>query len=148
MKIIIEEPVEGDEEQLIIRCRHMTPELLRVLAYLKPQETITAYDGSEIFRLKPGSLYYAESVDNKTFLYTKDKVFESKQRLYELDEVLDNSDFLRVSKSVILNLSKIKSLNPALNGRFEASLDNGEKVIISRQYVGDLKKRLGIGGGK
>jgi DNA-binding LytR/AlgR family response regulator len=58
--------------------------------------------------------------------------------------VLANSDFLRISKSVIVNLSKIKSLSPALSGRFEAALDNGEKVIISRQYVGDLKKRLGI----
>lgn len=44
----------------------------------------------------------------------------------------------------MLNLSKIISLNPALNGRFEAVLDNGERVIISRQYVGSLKKRLGI----
>jgi DNA-binding LytR/AlgR family response regulator len=47
-------------------------------------------------------------------------------------------------KSVFVNLSKVRSLSPALSGRFEATLENGEKVIISRQYVGDLKKRLGI----
>ena len=62
----------------------------------------------------------------------------------ELEESLANSDMLRISKSVMLNLSKIKSLSPALNGRFEAILDNGERVIISRQYVAGLKKRLGI----
>ncbi|MGL5255373.1 MAG: LytTR family DNA-binding domain-containing protein, partial [Brevinema sp.] len=68
----------------------------------------------------------------------------SKQKLYELEENLANGDFLRVSKSLIINLSKIKSLSPALSGRFEATLFNDEKVIISRQYMGNLKKRFGI----
>lgn len=144
MRIIIEEPQDGEEEQIIVRCRQMTPELLRVLALLKAQDALAAYDGNEIHRVRPTSIYYIEAVDNKTFLYCKDKVYELKQKLYELEESLTNSDFLRVSKSAILNLSKIKSLSPALSGRFEAALDNGEKVIISRQYVSDLKKRLGI----
>lgn len=122
----------------------MKPELLRVLALLKAEGSLIAYDGNEIYRIKPASIYYIEVVDNKTFLYCKDKVYESRQKLYELEESLANNDFLRVSKSVILNLSKINSLNPALSGRFEATLDNYEKIIISRQYVSDLKKRLGI----
>jgi len=83
-------------------------------------------------------------MENKTFLYCRDEVYELKQKLYELEECLAGSDLLRVSKSVMLNLSKIRSLSPALNGRFEAVLDNGERIIISRQYVSGLKKRLGI----
>lgn len=74
-------------------------------------------------------------VDNKTFAFCKEKFYESKQKLYEVEECLINSDLLRVSKSIILNLNKIKSLSPALSGRFEAVLDNDEKLIISRQYV-------------
>ena len=46
--------------------------------------------------------------------------------------------------SGILNLDKIKSLSPAFGGRFEALLKNGEKTVISRQYVGVLKKKLGL----
>lgn len=144
MKIIMEEPRDGEEEQIIIRCRSMTPELLRFLTQLKAQVTLVAYDRNEIHRIEPSAVFYIETVDNKTFLYLRDKVFESKQKLYELEESLAGSDFLRISKSVIVNLSKMKSLIPALSGRFEASLENGEKVIISRQYVADLKKRLGI----
>lgn len=144
MRIVIEEPQDGEEEQIIVKCNQMTPELLRVLALLKAQDALVAYDGNEICRIRSTSVYYIESVDNKTFLYCSDKVYESKQKLYELEETFSNSDFLRVSKSAILNLSKIKSLSPALSGRFESSLDNGEKIIISRQYVGELKKRLGI----
>ena len=144
MKIIIEEPQDGEEEQVIFRCRQMTPEIIRIIAVLKAQDALIAYDENEIHRIRPSAVYYIEVVDNKTFLYCKEKVFESKQKLYEIEETLANSDFLRISKSVIVNLSKISSLSPALNGRFEAALDNGEKVIISRQYVGDLKKRLRI----
>lgn len=122
----------------------MTPDLLRMLALLKAQDALVAYDGNQIHRIRPSGVYYFEVVDNKTFLYCKDKVYESKQKLYELEEALAGNDFLRISKSVILNLSKVKILSPALSGRFEATLDNGEKVIISRQYITDLKKRLGI----
>lgn len=144
MKIIIEEPQEGEEEQILVKCRLMPPELLRALTLLKVQQALVAYDGNEIFRISPTNIYYIEAVDNKTFLYCRDKVYESKQKLYELEETFANSDFLRVSKSAILNLSKIKSLSPALSGRFQASLENGERIIISRQYVSELKKKLGI----
>ncbi|MCL1981478.1 MAG: LytTR family transcriptional regulator [Clostridiales bacterium] len=144
MKIVIDEPQDGEEEQIIVKCHQMSAELLRVLTMLKTQDALIAYNGNDIHRVQPAGVYYIEVVDNKTFLYCKDKVYESKQRLYELEEALASVDFLRVSKSVILNLSKIRTLSPALSGRFEATLNNSERVIISRQYVNDLKKRLGI----
>lgn len=144
MKIVILEPQDNEDEQIIFKCRSMTPELLRIIARLKAQDSLVAYNGSDIFRIRPTDIYYIESVDNKVFFYLKEKVYESKQKLYELEESLSYYDFLRVSKSVIVNLSKIKSLSPALGGRFEALMDNGERVIISRQYVPDLKKRLGL----
>lgn len=144
MKIVIEEPADSAEDEIIIRCHEMTPELLRILALLKAQDALIAYDGNRINRVRPSVIYYIETVDNRTFLYCKNKVYESKQKLYELEEALTGMDFLRASKSAIVNLSKVRQLNPVLSGRFEALLENGEKIIISRQYMSDLKKRLGI----
>lgn len=144
MKIIIEDLREDEEEQIIIKCHQLTPEINRLISSLKSQDSLIAYDGSEIYRVPQSKVYYIESIDNKIFLYCREKVYELKQKLYELEDCLSGRDFLRVSKSVILNLSKIKSLSPALSGRFEAVLFNDEKTIISRQYVSDLKKRLGI----
>lgn len=144
MKIVIEEPQGSEEEQVIIRCHQMTPELLHIIALLKMQDGLIGYEGNEIHRIHLAAIYYIEVVENRTFLYCKNEFYESKQKLYEIEECLANSDLIRVSKSVILNLSKIKSLYPALSGRFEAVLNNGEKIIISRQYVSGLKKRLGI----
>jgi len=143
VKIIIEPPSPGEEEQITIKCHNIPPELLHLLNALKTRHLI-GYLGNEIHRIAPKDIFYIETVDNKTFLYCEKTVYECKQKLYELEEALTGGDFLRISKSVIINLSKIKSLSPALSGRLEAVLHNGEIVIISRQYVGELKKCFGL----
>ena len=85
-------------------------------------------------------IYYFESVENVVFAYCKDEVYETKSRLYELEEKLSMTSFMRSSKSMIINLNKIESLSPIITGRFQALLKNKELVMISRQYVGKLKE--------
>ena len=87
-------------------------------------------------------LFYAESVDDRVFLYTAADSYEIRMKLYELEDLLKTKSVLRVSKSMIVNLMKITSVRPALNGRFAAILKNGEEVIISRKYVPELKQVL------
>nr|WP_236875159.1 LytTR family DNA-binding domain-containing protein [Clostridioides difficile] len=108
------------------------------------RESLIAYKNEQLYRINPLDIYYFESIDNHTYLYCKNDVYEFKKKLYQIEEIFSNGDFLRISKSVILNLTKIDSIVPAFNGRFEAILDNGEKTIISRQYVPMLKKKLRI----
>ena len=74
MKIIIEEPKESEEEQIIFRCREMTPELLQIIARLKAQEGLVANLGTQIHRIRPSDIYYIEVVENKTFFYCKEAV--------------------------------------------------------------------------
>ena len=144
MKIIIEKPLDGEGEHIIVKCNNITPELLRVLNTFKVHgNLLIAYIDNEIHRVDPTDILYIETMENKTFLYCEKNVYESRQKLYELEE-LSMPDFLRISKSVIVNLSKIKSLVPSISGRLEAILLNGEKIVISRQYVSNLKNCLGI----
>ena len=110
----------------------------------KNENIILGNSGSEVFRISVKDIFYIESVDNKTFIYGQNQVFDTKARLYELEEKLTGTKMFRCSKAMILNLAKVRSVAPSLNGRFEARLTNGESVIISRQYVPDLKKRLGM----
>lgn len=145
MKITIEEPRPGEEDEIVIRCREIDPEILRLVSSLKEDRTkLTGYSEEGISMLSPKEIYYFESVDNKVFAYTKDSVFEIRMKLYELEEQLTGTDFLRISKSTIVNLPKVRHLAPKLNGRFEATMKNGEIVVISRQYMGALKEKLGI----
>lgn len=144
MKIIIEEPHENEEDSVTIRCRNISSDVLSLISRLKQGEQLVGYDSDKIYRVSPNDIYYFEAVDNKVFIYCKERFFESKSKLYELEHSLSGTDFFRASKSTIVNLAKIKSLAPALSGRFEATLDNHEKLIISRQYVPELKKKLGV----
>ena len=71
-------------------------------------------------------------------------MYEIKARLYELEDKLSNTTFVRISKSVIANLRKLKSIKRTKGSRLEADLSNGEKLIVSRQYVGTIKDKLGV----
>ena len=88
-------------------------------------------------------IYYIESVDKRSFVYTKAGCYETKHRLYELEELLD-SRFLRSAKAMIVNIRKIRSVKGEINGRMRAELLNGEQIVISRGYVKELKEKLGV----
>lgn len=145
MKITIETPQPGQEDEIIIRCAAFDEELMNLIYKLKTgREKLAVYSGQEILMLPLKEIYYFEAVDNKVFAYCRKEVYEVRKKLYELENDYENQDFLRISKSAIVHLSKISHLSPLFNGRFEAVLKNGEKIIISRQYVAMMKKKLGI----
>lgn len=145
MKIIIEEADPGEEDQIIIRCRELNESLLKIISDLRMgQSKFAGSKDGNITMVDPANVYYFEGVDNKVFMYCKQNVYETKLKLYEIEEEYKNTNFFRASKSVILNVTKIKSISPAYSGRFEALLYNGEKIIISRQYVPELKRKLGL----
>mgnify|MGYP001024327432 CR=1 FL=1 len=145
MKITIETPGPGEEDEIIIRCAVLDQEIIQLISRLKRgREKLPAYLDQEIIMLPLKDIYYFESVDHKVFAYCQEQVYEVHKKLYELEADYASQDFLRISKSTIVHLPKIAHLKPLFNGRFEAALKNGEKVIISRQYVTMLKKKLGI----
>lgn len=145
MKITIAEPADGEEDEIILRCRHIDEQLLRLIYTVKSgHDRITAQREGNFFQIAPKEIYYFEAVDSKVFLYLEKEFYETKLKLYELEERFHGSEFFRASKSCIINLAKVKSVSPAFNGRFEALMKNGERVIISRQYVPSLREKLGL----
>lgn len=143
MKINVEIIDRNKEEQVLIQCYLVTQQIDEMICFIKSREaSITAYYDSQIYFVLLQNIYYIESVDNKVFAYLESEVYELKLKLYEFEDLYGKRYFFRCSKSVIVNLMKIEFLKPALNGRFTATLNNKEKVIISRQYVTELKKRL------
>lgn len=145
MKITILEKRPDEEDEIIVKCDYLDENITKLLNQLKTGKSkLSFYKDSQIILLNPEEILFFESVDDKVFAYTKDGVYESRLKLYMLEEELPHNDFFRANKAVIVNLNKIQSLSPAFGGRFEAVLKNGYKVIISRNYVADLKKLLGL----
>lgn len=145
MKITIEESPNITETEVIIKCSIITDELQRIITMLKStEERIIGFVNGITHFIDIKDIYYFESVDKKTFMYTHSLVLETPMRLYEIEEKLSKYDFFRASKSTIINISKIKHLSPKFNGRLDVVLENDEKLIISRQYVHVIKEILGL----
>ncbi|MEK3838966.1 MULTISPECIES: LytTR family DNA-binding domain-containing protein [unclassified Paenibacillus] len=145
IKISIEHISREQQEEIIIRCYEATEEISEIVHKLKAETLVLlGVQEERVSRIKLSDVYYFEAVDGKVFVYSENQVYEVKQKLYELEELCRDKNCFRASKSTILNISKIESVRPSLSGRFTALLDNGERVVISRQYVPVLKQRLGL----
>ena len=130
-------------EYIEIHCYRISDEVREIIAFVKSRQgQLTGTADERQYEIAVSDVFYIESVDNKTFIYTKNKVYETRHKLYELEEILKEKRFLRVSKSTLLNLMKVSAIKPALNSRFTAELFSGEQVVITRKYVPELKKAL------
>ena len=143
MKLETRKIPESEPEAVEIRYHWITEEIQEIISFVKSRQgQLTAARDGKRFEVPVVDLFYAESVDERLFLYTAADSYEIRMKLYELEDLLKDRNFLRISKSMIVNLMKITSVRPALNGRFSAVLKNGEEIIISRKYVPALKQIL------
>lgn len=134
-------------DRVTIECREVTEQIDSIVRFVKLLSgTISGQQEQRVFEIAIDDIYYIESVDNRTFLYTEREVYQTDKKLYELESILKDASFIRISKAVIVNLMKINGISSALNGRFSATLTNGEDVIITRKYVPEFKEK--ISGGK
>ena len=143
MDVKISKIPEAETELVDIRCHEETDCVREIAEFVRSRQgQLSGILEGRQYAVAVSEIMYIESVDNRTFIYTGTKVYESKQRIYELEDILKPKHFLRISKASLVNLMKITSVKPALGGRFSAVLSNGEEMIISRKYVADLKKTL------
>ena len=149
MKITILAKAPGEEDEIIIKCDNPEQSVFGLVNKIQNQgqnqnSKMAFYKDGQICLVEQKEIFYFESVDDVVFAYTKDEVFETKSKLYQLEFELPVNIFFRANKAVIVNVDKIKKLSPAFSGRFEATLKNDFKVIISRNYVPKLKELLDL----
>lgn len=130
---------------VVIQCKKIDEEVNRLKTHIELfDQKLHAKKDNKYYFINSAEVLYFESVDNRTFLYTSKDVMEIKQKLYELEEFLSDRDFIRISKSLIVNVNKIKSLKPEINRTVLVTMCNGECLHISRKYVRAVKKLLSI----
>ena len=105
---------------------------------------LSVYDGKEKYQMSCIHIFYIESENDKVFVYTLNRKFQCKKKLYELENELPDY-FSRVSKSAILNLRKVEHYTPQLNGVIKAVLNNQQVVYISRKYLREIRLKNGRG---
>ena len=145
MKISIDIDSTKQNTEILISCKSLTPEIEKLIATLRIlNQQIMVEKDQETYILDVAKIMYVEAVDRKTFIYTREDCYESKLKLYEMEERLEESGFLRVSKSCLIQLRHIRSLKGDLDRRLKVTLENGEQIMVSRQYADEIKRKLGV----
>ena len=145
MKITVEHR-EGGENEVVLRCAALDDEMLRVLALLRSglQKLWVWTENRETLSLSPGDVVYGETVEDRTFLYTRSAMYQTALGLGELESRYGELGIFRVGKSVVVNLHHIRSLRSCPGGRIERMMTTGEKVVVSRHYAPLLREVLGL----
>lgn len=142
MKYIINQVSQGEDE-LILNYVCMSVEVERVLAFMKKNEKrVLGFKNGQQTILKPEEIFYVESVDGRTYAYTEKEVYKINHSLAEMQEVLSSINFYRCSKSMIINIDCISSLKSLSSNRIDATMKNGEHILISRTYASEFRRRL------
>ncbi|MDD6573333.1 MAG: LytTR family DNA-binding domain-containing protein [Thermoflexaceae bacterium] len=140
MKLIKRKVSPAGENAVILEYIEWTQEFEDICDYLEGRKRqITGYgENKEAYQIKLDEILYFEAVGSLCFAYTKTQIYEVKMRLYQIEEMVRPNRIVRASKSFLINIRKIENVRPALNGRFVATMDNGEEVLISRQYAKEV----------
>lgn len=142
MKYTINHIAEGEDE-VIVNYLDMTPEIERIVKFLKGQQTkLMGWNEKTLMVIESKEIFYIESVDGKTFAYTDKDVLKLDYTLTQIECILNEINFFRCSKSMIINIDQIASLKSLPSNRIDARMQNGEHVMISRTYASDFRKRL------
>ena len=85
-------------------------------------------------------IYYIENVERKIFLYSKKDIYRYDGSMTDIDSAIVDTDLVRISRTCFMNASHLREIMQIKNSHLEAVLDNGEKLIVSRKYLKDIKK--------
>ena len=139
MKIKIINDSTVTETEITVKCAAVDENLKRLLDELEHNNAkLTGRIDDKTFLISAEMIYYIESVDEKTFIYSQNKVYETDYKLYQTEQLV------RISKNCILNISKLTSVKPLLNGKMEVHMNNGEVQIVNRHYLKDFKSKFGL----
>ncbi|WMJ90644.1 LytTR family DNA-binding domain-containing protein [Anaerocolumna sp. MB42-C2] len=143
MKLSVNQSLDIKENEIIINCTVMDDRLKKLINIIRQHYfSLQGIKGTGSYTIPLEDIIFIDSVDGKTFLYCSKEVYEYKDTLSSLEQMLLYTSFVRISKNCMMNLNELKSVRSYLNHRMEATMKNGEKLIVSRNYIDNLKKKL------
>lgn len=144
MKVEIKLSPDIKEAYAVIYCSEISEEIQKFSSFVEAGENIiTAKDNERIVVLRPREIFMVRVECEKTVIYCHAQKYIAQKRLYELEQQLGKS-FMRISKSAIVNLNEIDSVEASFNSMMTLVLKNGCKDYISRKYLPDFKTYLGL----
>lgn len=135
---------EAVKTYAVIYTNQIDEEVLQVVDVIENVNgVITAVDEEKTIVLRAKDIYMIRVENNKAVIYCKERKYVSKKRLLELEKMLKGS-FMKISKTTIVNLDYIISAEASFGGVMCLVMKNGCKDYVSRKYLPEFKKYLGL----
>lgn len=134
------------EPKIVVLTASMTDEISDIVKKISSDapQIISGTRNDKVEVIEPHTLIRIYAASGKVFAVTEKGEYALRLRLYELEERLDSSRFVRISNSEIINLQKVNNFDLSFTGTICVKLSNGDTTYVSRRYVSKIKKILGI----
>lgn len=143
MKVDFDVDAKYDEDEVVIRCKKISSQHLRLQQIaeemLKGPTTIELYDQGTEYFYSLDDIYFFETDGSEVYAHTRDKHFQVKKKLYELENELP-AMFFRSGKAVIINLDLVYSVTRNITSSSVIEFyDTPKKSYVSRGYYNLFK---------
>ena len=135
-----------EEPHADIHTNELTDNVTKAISILESDESndmLAVKKGSDIALVELSNVFMFRVENKQVKVYTDKNEYLIKKPLYQVEETL-GPDFVRISKTTIVNLKKIERVAPSLKGMMFIQLRNGLKDNISRKYLPDFKQALDL----
>jgi len=146
MKIKIEIDDGLAEEEIVIRCKSLNEDVIsiqkRITDAVNSRMQLEVTKGEKEYYITIDEILFFETDSNSVVVHTANQIYETKYRLYELEDLLPGN-FIRVSKSTILNSARVRAIHKNITGASEVEFTGTTKtVFVSRNYLKLLLEKL------
>ncbi|WP_169922435.1 LytTR family DNA-binding domain-containing protein [Lactobacillus terrae] len=146
MKVKLDISDEYSEKTIVIQSPKDDQEVVDLVqkleSIIQELQKISGYHDDTVYQLDLTEVLFFETNDRDVYAHTSDNSYRVNQRLYELEEILP-ANFIRVSKSTILNLDQVRSLTRSVTGNLIEFKNSYKQVYVSRRFYKDVKIKLG-----
>ena len=137
------------DPKVIIRTDRMTPEIDNIVRAIESSTDsaypmVTAYAGDTMVLLSQREIIRVYVESRKLIVWTDRGGFVARGTLAEMEQVLNRRRFLRISRSEIINLSKVSNFDFSLSGTIQVNFDDGSGTWVARRYVRAIQETLGL----
>ncbi len=146
MQIEVKTDESCKEPKVIILTAQMTEEVQDIIRRLSEDtaKMLVGFREEKAWILQQDSILRAYAASGKVCVAMPEGEYTVRLRLYELEERLDKSCFVRISNSEIINLRRVKEFDLSFTGTIGVTLEDGTTTWVSRRYVTKIKKALGL----
>ena len=130
IKVVIDKNLDED---IVVYAKERNELVDKIERLLKGEDNIVAK--------RDRTLYNLDFSDIVCFTAENNKVFAHAEKIYELEEILPDN-FLKINKSCIANIEKIKSFDATITGTLAVNFKNGYRDYVSRRRMKYVKERL------